>query len=121
MDRVLGGVTSAHGAKYTMKYEESAAVTRNDPPLVEATLPALRRAIGAANVHPTPPHMGAEDFAYYEQIVPGFFFFLGVRNEKKNITAMLHTPDFDLDEEALVVGARALSTVAVDFLSRHAR
>jgi amidohydrolase len=121
MDRVLGGVTSAHGATYTMRYQESAAVTRNDPALVEASLPALRRALGAANVHPSPPHMGAEDFAYYEQVVPGFFFFLGVRNEKNGITAMLHTPEFDLDEDALAVGARAMATLAVDYLSRHAR
>jgi metal-dependent amidase/aminoacylase/carboxypeptidase family protein len=65
-----------------------------------------------------PPQMGAEDFAYYQQKMPGFFFFLGVGNPAKKITAMVHTEYFDIDEDALPIGVRALSTVALDYLFR---
>jgi metal-dependent amidase/aminoacylase/carboxypeptidase family protein len=50
--------------------------------------------------------------------MPGFFFFLGVGNPAKKITAMVHTEYFDIDEDALPIGVRALSTVALDYLFR---
>ena len=65
-----------------------------------------------------PPQMGAEDFAYYQARMPGLFFFLGVGNPKKKITAMIHTEYFDIDEDALPIGVRAMSTVVLDALYR---
>ena len=62
--------------------------------------------------------MGAEDFAYFQQRVPGFYFFVGVANPKKNITAMVHTEHFDIDEDALAVGMRAMATAVADYLHR---
>lgn len=116
--QILGGVTSAHGATYELNLMESAAVTFNDPQLVAASLPSFKRAIGDANVIGMRPVMVAEDFSYYQREVPGFFFFLGVRNEAKGFTAMLHTPAFDLDEDAMRTGVTAMATVALDFLDR---
>jgi amidohydrolase len=121
MRSTLGGVTAAYGATYELEYYENAAVTFNDPALVEETLPALRRAIGTDGVRALKPQMIAEDFSYYQQVVPGFFYFLGVGNEAKGITASLHTPEFDLDEESLVVGVRVMTTVVLDYLERHAQ
>ena len=62
--------------------------------------------------------MGAEDFSYYQKEMPGVFFFLGVRNEAKKITAMVHTEYFDLDEDTLQLGVRAMSTAVLDYLQR---
>jgi amidohydrolase len=56
----------------------------------------------------------------YQEQVPGLFYFLGVRNEAKQITAMIHTEYFDMDEAALPLGARAMSTVVLDYLYRAA-
>lgn len=121
MHQTLKGVTSAFGASYEMTYEEGAHVTYNDPQLVEETLPSFRRVLGDANLVRPKPHMGAEDFSYYARLIPGFFFFLGVRNEAKGIRAMIHTPEFDIDEECLPLGVKVAATALVDYLDRHAQ
>ena len=64
--------------------------------------------------------MPAEDFARYQKVVPGFYFFLGVGNREKGITAGWHTPEFDVDEESLVVGVKVMTNTLLDYLDRHA-
>ena len=120
MRETLTGVTSIYGATFDMRYEEMTAVTFNDPKLVEESLPALRRATGDANVVPSPMRMAAEDFSYFQREVPGFFYFLGVGNPARGITAPLHTAEFDVDEEAIVIGVRVMSNVLLDHLERRA-
>ncbi|MBV9210348.1 MAG: amidohydrolase [Acidobacteria bacterium] len=120
MKETLNGVTSAYGASYELQFEENAAVTFNEPQLVEETLPTLRHILGETQVQLIKPQMVAEDFSYYQRVVPGFFYFLGVGNRAKGITAPLHTAEFDLDEDSLVVGVRVMSNVLLDYLDRHA-
>lgn len=119
MDAILKGLTSAYGATYVLDYKEGASVTWNDPALTTASRPALESIVGKAQVVTPPPQMGAEDFSYYQARTPGLFFFLGVGNPKKNITAMIHTEYFDLDEDALPIGVRAMSMVVLDALFRN--
>ena len=114
------GITSAYGATFEMQYEEGAAVTYNEPRLVDETLPTLRREIGETNVITRRPQMGAEDFSYFQKVIPGFYYFLGVGNRARGITAMIHTPEFDVDEESLVIGTKVMSNVLLDYLDRHA-
>ncbi|MBI1982584.1 MAG: amidohydrolase [Acidobacteria bacterium] len=121
MHETLAGVTSAYGASFDMVYKEGAAVTYNDPQLVEETLPTMRRVLGESNVLAPRPQMGAEDFSYFARTIPGFYYFLGVGNEAKGITAMWHTPEFDVDEESLVVGVNVMSNVLLDYLEHHAK
>jgi amidohydrolase len=121
MDAILKGVTSSRGATYTFDYMQNAPVTYNDPALVTASLPALSSVVGADNLIAPPPQMVAEDFSYYQQRIPGFYFFLGVANPEKKITAMWHTEYFDLDEDALKIGMRAMATVVSDYLHRVAK
>lgn len=117
---VIAGVTAAHGATGDVKIDEGAAVTYNDPALVEKTLPTISRVVGADKLIARKPQMGAEDFSYYQKVIPGFFYFLGVGNKSKNITAMIHTPEFDVDEESLVVGVKVMSNVVLDYLDQNA-
>lgn len=117
MEAILKGVTESRGASYTFDYVPNAPVTCNDAALVAASLPALRSVVGDKLVNP-PAQMVAEDFAFYEQRIPGFYFFLGVANPAKHITAMWHTEYFDLDEDALLIGMRAMATVVADYLYR---
>jgi amidohydrolase len=91
----------------------------NDPLLVNETLPVMKRVLGEANVALLPPFMVSEDYAYYQQVIPGFFYFLGVGNKSKGITAGWHTPEFEVDEESLVIGAKVMTNVLVDYLDRH--
>lgn len=120
MRETLQNITSAYGATYELKFEENASVTFNDPALVEETLPTIRRVVGDDNTLPIKPFMPAEDFAYYQKVIPGFYYFLGVGNRAKGITAGWHTPEFDVDEESLVVGVKVMSNVLLDYLDRHA-
>ncbi len=120
MKETLAGITSAYGATFELQFEENAAVTFNEPALVEETLPILRRVLKEANVINIKPQMIAEDFAYYQKVIPGFYYFLGVGNSAKGITAGVHTAEFDVDEESLVVGVKVMSNVLLDYLDRHA-
>jgi amidohydrolase len=61
--------------------------------------------------------MGSEDFSAYTEHVPGFYLKVGVRNPARGITAMLHTPEFDLDEEALPLATRLLANLVWDTLA----
>ncbi len=116
--QTLAGVTSAYGASYQIEFGQNNPVTYNDPALVEASLPVIRRILGEKNVITPRPQMGAEDFSLYQKVVPGFFYFLGVGNQARGITAMVHTPEFDVDEESLVIGVKVMANLLLDYLDR---
>lgn len=118
METLLKGITEATGTTYTMDYRPGTAVTFNDPALTEASRPAFVSVAGEQNVVLSPLQMGAEDFSYYQQQMPGLFFFVGVGNPDKKITAMIHTEYFDIDEDALPLGARVMATAVADYLFR---
>ena len=120
MRQTLSSVTSAYGATFDLNFDKPNPVTYNDPALVEETLPTMRRILGAANVIAPKPFMPAEDFSYFQKVIPGFYYFLGVGNKAKGLTPMWHTADFDVDEESLVVGVKVMSNVLLDYLDRHA-
>ncbi len=116
MHRVLKGTCDAHGATYEMEYRKGYPSIINHEALVQATLPAFRRLVGEKNVIEVIPSMGGEDFSYFAQIVPGFFFRLGVANEARGITGGVHTPMFDADEECLKTGVAAMAAAVCEFL-----
>jgi len=117
---IVLGVAASHGATAEVTWSPRAAPpTVNDTALVEATLPAMRGALGRENVVRVPPVMGAEDFAYYLKVIPGFMYWLGVGNPKKGITAALHTPEYDADEASLVAGVKVMTNVVLDYLERQ--
>lgn len=119
MERAIKGVTEASGATYSFEFQSGNPVTFNEATLAAASLPVLAEAVGGrAKILAPPPQMGAEDFALYQERIPGLFFFLGVGNTARKITAMIHTEYFDLDEDALPIGVRALAGVTLDYLYR---
>lgn len=67
--------------------------------------------MGAANVEETEVRMGAEDFGYYSQLIPGCFFRLGTANASKGITSGVHTPLFNIDESAIETGIGMMATL----------
>jgi amidohydrolase len=118
--QTLSGCTSAQGASYSIDFSgTSYPVTNNDPALTAASLPAMEKVLGKVNLVLAKPITGAEDFSYYQKQVPGFFWFLGVGNEKEGIVAAHHTPDFDVDETALVLGVKVAANQLLDYLERE--
>ena len=115
--RTVKGVAEAHGTTATLRFLDAGnPPTVNDQALARRVgVPALERVFGKGALR-VEPQMVAEDFPYYGQKAPYFFFLLGTRNEAKGIASTNHTPNFDVDEDALPSGVRAMATLAWDFL-----
>ena len=105
-------------AEVTIPYSVHYPVTYNDPKLTQKMLPTLQRTAGAANVLERPPVTGAEDFSFYQEKVPGLFFFLGGMPKGDNpLTAPSHhTPDFYIDESGFALGVKALCNLTLDYM-----
>jgi amidohydrolase len=118
MHRILKGITEAHGASYEMEYRKTYPSIQNNLDLIAATLPAFKRICGEKNVIELIPGMGGEDFSYFAQVVPGFYFRLGVANEEKGIIHGGHTPMYDCDEESIKTGVATMAAAVCDFLDK---
>lgn len=90
---------------------------KNNEQLTEKAKLAAIAYLGAENVVDLDTWMAAEDFAYYSQIMPACFYRLGTRNEEKGIVSSVHTPTFDIDENALAIGAGLMAFIAINNLS----
>ncbi|MEP7156489.1 MAG: amidohydrolase [Betaproteobacteria bacterium] len=112
-------IAESGGAKATTEIAHGYPVTVNDPALTDWCVPMLERAAGAENVGVCPKTCGAEDFAYYQKEVPGFFFFIGCTPPEQDCkyAPSNHSPRFYVDEHGLKVGVRALTTLALEWLA----
>lgn len=115
---IATNIAESAGATATVEFGLGYPVTRNDPALTERMLPTLRRVVGEPSVVLGPLTGTAEDFSYFQQKVPGFFFFLGVtpRGADPTRAAINHSPLFFADESALPIGVRLMSNLALDYL-----
>ena len=117
---ILKGVTEAAGATgQVVRYERGAPATINQPELTRATVPALERSVGKSHVSRIPPAMGSEDFSYFANEVPGFFFRLG-QVKPGTTSGDHHTPTFLADDTSIPVGIKTMSVVILDYLGRTA-
>jgi amidohydrolase len=116
--RMATNIAEASNAKAEVTFESKTPVTYNDPVLTEKLVGALNLAAGEGNVIRIPVDMGAEDFAYYQQKVPGFFFFVGAcpPDQDPSKAPSHHTPDFMMDERALQTGIKGLLNVTLDYM-----
>jgi len=98
------GLSLATGAEIDFRVDVGYPTVDNEPVITEAAWKLADTFMGASNVEETEKRMGAEDFGYYSQVIPGCFFRLGVRNESKGIIHNVHTPQFNIEEEAIENG-----------------
>jgi metal-dependent amidase/aminoacylase/carboxypeptidase family protein len=93
-------------------------VTFNDPTLTERMVPTLERVAGAANVSISPLITGAEDFSFFQRVVPGFYIFLGSVSPgiAPETSPTNHSPLYAVDEAVLPLGMRTLANLAADYL-----
>jgi amidohydrolase len=117
MREILDGITRAGGASFELEYTRNAPATVNDPALTRAVEPLLREAAGAANVKLVEPTMGGEDFAYFANEVPGFYYRLGVL-KPGTTSGGLHTPTFRADDSAVPVGMKVMSRLLAGYLQK---
>jgi len=115
--RTAEDIANSAGAKADVTIETGYPITYNDPKLTAEMAPTLKRM--TPDVIEVNPTLGAEDFSFYQQKVPGLFFWLGTRpeNETAEEAASNHSPLFYVDESGLELGVRAMAHVAVDYLN----
>jgi len=119
MTRIATQTAAAAGAKATVEIAtDNNPVVVNDPRLTATALASLERTVGKDKIDLVPYVTGAEDFAYFAQTVPSFFYFVGVTPVGQDPVSAPsnHSPLFFVDEAALQVGLRSLLGVAVDYL-----
>ena len=107
------GLVTAMGAEADVHIDVGYPTVDNDPALTTKAWQLAEQYMGKTNVEETEMRMGAEDFGYYTQQIPGCFFRLGVRNEAKGIVHNVHTPKFDIDESAIAIGMGNMAWLAV--------
>lgn len=105
-------------AEVKIPYSAHYPVTFNDIALTEKMLPTLQFTAGANNVKLKPPVTGAEDFSFYQEKVPGLFFFLGAmpKGQDPLKAPSHHTPDFFIDESSFNLGIKALCNLTLDYM-----
>jgi amidohydrolase len=112
-------IAESGGATAEVTILKLTPVTYNDPALTAKMVPSLEKAAGGNNVLSIQAVTGAEDYAFYQEKIPGLFFFVGAMPPDADPTkvASHHTPDFFIDERGFLTGLKAMLQVSVDYLS----
>jgi amidohydrolase len=121
MENIVKGATHSFGADYTFSYRKGAPSLYNHPELAKIMLPTLLKVLGEEQVKELSPQMVAEDFSYFGQEIPGFYFFLGVKNPAKETIAPLHNPYFNPDERSIALGIKIMCHLLLDSLERQSQ
>ena len=119
--RTVEMIAASAGATASVEIVKELPITYNDPALTAASLPTLARVVGSDHIVQPDPVLAAEDFSFYQEKIPGLFIYLGVTDPAADATKAedVHSSRFLVDESALKVGVRSLSSLAVDFLAAH--
>ncbi len=116
MREILAGITAAGGGTFELDYDRGTPATINDRVLTERMVPTLQRTVGAGNVREIEPTMGGEDFAYFANEIPGFYFRLG-QVAPGTTSGDHHTPTYRADDSMIPIGIRAMAGLVLDYLS----
>lgn len=118
MQEMVPAIAQAYRAEAKVTIQDGADITFNNEALTEKMIPTLERVAGNENVYEINAITGAEDFSYFQNEVPGLFFFLGGTplDMKESEAPSHHTPSFIVEDASMKLGVKALSNLAVDFL-----
>jgi amidohydrolase len=121
MKEMVPMLAKAYGGEATIEITNSTEITFNDPDLVEQMLPTMQKVAGMENVQFQKAVTGAEDFSYFQKVVPGFYFFLGGMTPGSKDAFPHHTPDFKIDDSGLLLGVKTLTQMSLDYLNAAAK
>tara|TARA_B100000787_G_scaffold49466_1_gene35574 strand:+ start:284 stop:1573 length:1290 start_codon:yes stop_codon:yes gene_type:complete len=119
MKEMVPAIGKVHRAEATIEISKGLPITYNHIELTAKMLPTLQRIAGAENVVKISAITGAEDFSFYQQKIPGLYFFLGGKSldVKTEDAAGHHTPDFVIDESGFVLGVKSMTALTLDYLN----
>ena len=117
IERITNGICSAHNAKFSFTHTNLFPLTVNDEHIAKISYKELKESLGEKKVEWLKyPGMASEDFSEYLSLVPGMYFFIGAKEEGRNVD--LHSPDYYFDESLLSLGVESLSTLVYKFLQK---
>ncbi len=116
MKKMAEGIAEAMGGSCDFEIVKGYPFLKNHPELTRRTKAAAQVYMGEANVIDLDLWMAGEDFAFYSQVVDSCFYRLGTRNEARGIISGVHTPTFDIDEQALEIGPGLMAWLALEEL-----
>ncbi|MFC3809167.1 M20 metallopeptidase family protein [Lacihabitans lacunae] len=117
MEKMAVGMAEAMGAECVFYVEKGYPFLKNNPEVTKRARQGAAEYVGAENIVDLDLWMGGEDFAYYSQKADACFYRLGTRNEEKGIVSGVHTPTFDIDENALEIGPGLMAYLAIKELA----
>ncbi|WP_420825367.1 amidohydrolase [Psychroserpens algicola] len=118
MTEMTRDIAKAYGGEATITFQNNTTITYNDFDLVDQMLPTMKRVAGDKNVRLRKATTGGEDFSYFQEIVPGFYFFLGGMTPGNTQAFPHHTPDFKIDDKGLLLGVKTMTHLALDYLNQ---
>ena len=118
IEQISNSIAAGLGVSASLQYEKELPPLINPADMAAVCRRAAQHVLGEGRVAALMPYMISEDFAIYQQQIPGAFFFLGIGNAEKNCDKPLHSPDYMIDEEALPYGAAMLAQTALEYLHR---
>ena len=117
MKEMVETIAKAYGGEATITFQNNTSITYNDEALTAQILPSIQKVAGEENVQIMKATTGGEDFSYFQEKVPGVYFFLGGMTPGNAESFPHHTPDFKIDESGLLLGVKAFTQITLDYLN----
>ena len=118
MKEMVEGIAKAYGGEASIIFQNNTSITYNDEALTARILPSLQTVAGVENVIIMKATTGGEDFSFFQEKVPGVYFFLGGMTAGNTESFPHHTPDFMIDESGLILGVQAFTQISIDYLNQ---
>ena len=118
MKDMVEGIAKAYGGEASIIFQNNTSITYNDEELTARILPSLQTVAGEENVIIMKATTGGEDFSFFQEKVPGVYFFLGGMTAGNSESFPHHTPDFMIDESGLLLGVKAFTQISIDYLNQ---
>jgi len=117
MKEMAPALAKAYGGDAEVEFQNNTAITYNDLELTAEMLPTLQNIAGEDNVELVKATTGGEDFSFFQEEVPGFYFFIGGMTPGNTTPYPHHTPDFMIDDAGMQLGVKSLTQLAIDYLN----
>lgn len=118
MTEMASDIAKAYGGNATIDWQNNTIVTYNDPELTTKAISTLKMVAGEDKVLGMKAVTGGEDFSYFQEKVPGVYFFLGGMTPGNTEPFPHHTPDFKIDDAGMLLGVKSLTQLALDYLNQ---
>jgi amidohydrolase len=116
IQKMAESIAEGMGGKCEVEISRGYPYLQNNPELTRRIRKAAEAYVGPENVVDIDITLASEDFAYYSQVIPASFYRLGTANKEKGLTSYVHTPTFDIDEDALKIGPGLMAWMAIQEL-----